>query len=239
MNVLLVGAAGHVGSILRPALEAQHNCRYLDLRPIPGAEDRTFVGSLCDPALLREAMDGQDVCVQLAMAHGRREPGDDSIGPSYDVHVKGMHYILQAALEANVPRVIYASTLSVYQRSRPPEDGTRSETDPPDATNLYGLTKRLGEDVCRAFSTMHPELSILALRMVLPRTEEQWSQPPQPRENRSYMTGPDDLRRAYLSAIALEGHQGFDAISICSDVEQQILNLGKAKELLGWVPAGR
>lgn len=239
MNVLLVGAAGHVGSILRPALEAEHDCRYLDLRPVPGAEERTFIGSLCDPDALAKAMAGQDVCVQLAMAHYRREPDVDNIGPSYDVHVKGMHYVLQAAADAGCQRVIYASTLSVYQRSRPPDDGTRSETDPPDAVNLYGLTKRLGEDVCQAFSICHPELSILALRMVLPRTEEQWSQPPQPRENRSYMTGPDDLRRAYLSAIALNGHQGFDAISICSDIEQQILNLGKAKEVLGWVPEGR
>ncbi len=31
MNVLITGAAGHVGQILRPALEADHDCRLFDL----------------------------------------------------------------------------------------------------------------------------------------------------------------------------------------------------------------
>jgi hypothetical protein len=75
--------------------------------------------------------------------------------------------------------------------------------------------------------------------MVLPRTEEQWAKPLEPgRGDRNFMTGPQDLRRAYLNALALE-HSGYDAVFICSDVEGKYLDLSKAATLLDWVPEGK
>lgn len=235
MNVMVVGAAGHVGSILRPALEARHACRYLDVKPVAGAEERTVVGSITDPVAVAEAMAGCEVCVQLAMWPNRRDA--DNVDGSYDVHVKGMHRVLEAAVKAGVQRVIYASTLSVYRGSRL-VNGTRDETIPPDAVDLYGLTKRLGEEVCKAFAVKYPELSILCLQMVMPRSEQQWAEELRPQADCNYRTGPNDLRDAYLRAIELEDHQGYDAVFICSDLEGKYLDLGKARRLLGWVPAG-
>lgn len=237
MNVLVVGAAGHVGGILRPALEAEHTCRYLDVRPIEGAEDRTIIGSCADYNDCLRAMEGMDACIQLAMVHMRHE-NREQMGLAYDVHVKGMALLLDTLHQQGGRKMVYASTLSVYERSRP-ADGTRDETSPPDATGLYGLTKRLGEEVCRAFCKRHPEMSVLALQMVLPKTDEQWAQPLQEgRGDRNFMTGPQDLRRAYLNALALE-HTGYDAVFICSDVEGKYLDLGKAARLLDWVPDGK
>ncbi|NUQ01364.1 MAG: NAD(P)-dependent oxidoreductase [Armatimonadetes bacterium] len=237
MKVLMVGAAGHVGGILRPALEARHECRYVDLKPIPGAEDRTVVGSVTDHEVMAQAMEGIDVALQLAMAPYRGADEPRSVDLSYDVHVKGMHRVLEAAVRAGTKRVVYASTLSVYRGNR--AGGLRTEEMPPDAVDLYGLTKRLGEEVCKAFAVRHAPLSVLALQLVQPRTEEQWAKPPEGRQNRNYMTGPEDLRDAWLRAIELEDHQGYDAVFICSDLEAQFLDLSKAKRLLGWVPQGR
>lgn len=234
MKILVIGAAGHVGAILRPALEAAHECRYLDLRPVEGAADRTVIGSLTDPAVLDAAMAGQEACVQLAMYRPQRD--GDNVDGSYDVHVKGMHRVLEAAVKAGVRRVIYTSTLSVYERSRPTGE-QRDESVPADAKNLYGLTKRLGEEVCAAFAGRYPDLSVVALRLVLPTTVAQWATLP-PDADRNFRTAPGDLQRAYLAALALNGHTGYDAISICSDVEGRYLDLGKAARLLGWVPTG-
>ena len=74
MKVLVTGAAGHVGSILRPAFEARYECRYLDVRPVAGAESRTVVGSVAEADAVNEAMAGMDACVHLAMAPPREEP---------------------------------------------------------------------------------------------------------------------------------------------------------------------
>ncbi len=238
MNVLVVGAAGHVGGILRPALEAEHTCRYLDVRPVEGAEDRTLIGSCADYDDCMRAMEGMDACIQLAMMHVGRD-NRHLMGFSYDVHVKGMALLLEALREHGGRKMVYASTLSVYEHSRP-SNGLRDETAPPDSTHLYGLTKRLGDEVCKAFAVRHPEMSILSLQMVLPRTEAQWAQPlDNARSDRNFMTGPQDLRRAYLNALALTDHTGYDAIFICSDVEGKYLELGKAARLLNWVPEGR
>lgn len=237
MNVLVVGAAGHVGGILRPALEAAHNCRYLDVRPIEGAEDRTIVGSCADYDDCLRATEGMDAVIQLAMAWvNREEPA--RMGLAYDVHVKGLAMLLDTLHRQGGKRLVYASTLSVYQHSRP-TNGILDETAPPDATSLYGLTKRLGDEVCAAFAVNHPEFSIISLKMVLPKSEEQWAEPLKPRADRNYMTGPHDLRRAYLNALSLDGHTGYDGIFICSDVEHKFLDLGKAARVLNWIPEGR
>ncbi|MBI2301185.1 MAG: NAD(P)-dependent oxidoreductase [Armatimonadetes bacterium] len=235
MKLLVVGAAGHVGGILKPALEAVHDCRYLDLRPVEGAEARTVVGSLCDPAAVRRAMDGRDACIQLAMAPPRRDT--DNVDASYDVHVKGMHRVLEAAVAAGCHRVVYASTMSVYTRSVPPPDGPRDESVPPDSMHLYGFTKRLGEEVCRAFAALHPQLKVLAFRMVLPRTEAQWAERANGAKRPDYCTAPGDLRRAYLAALEAEW-EGFEAVAFCSDMDGRYLDMGKAQRLLGWVPEG-
>ncbi len=238
MKLLVVGGAGHVGGILRPAFEARHECRYLDLRPIEGAEDRTVVGSLLDPEVLKPAAAGCDVLIQLAMHHGHRDQAN-AVDGEYDVHVKGMHRILEAAVEVGAKRVVYASSLSVYRRLRQ-EGDVFDETRPPDAVDLYGLTKRLGEVVCQAFTVKHPELSVFALQLVLPRTAEQWAAgPTHPRHNPNFMTGPEDLRDAWLRAIEHPTHTGYDAIFVCSDVEGKYLNLSKARRILGWEPQGR
>lgn len=234
MKVLITGGAGHVGGILRPFLEAEHECLYFDLMPIPGVEHRTVIGSITDEAAVARAVDGQDAVIQLVMAN----PGvkENIIGRSYDVHVKGMHVLLQAAVDAGVKRVIYASSMSVYRRC-----GDRfhdTEDNPPDATDVYGLTKRLAEDVCRAFVAAHPRLSVIALRMVHPVTPKRWAERTSKGEDTSFSTGPHDLGRLYLAALGLAAHTGFDAVQACSDLEQKRLNLTKARALLGWEPRG-
>lgn len=46
MKVLITGAAGHIGTILRPALEAEHDCRFLDLARPADTDERWVQGDL-------------------------------------------------------------------------------------------------------------------------------------------------------------------------------------------------
>ena len=39
MKLLIIGGAGYVGSILQPALDAEHECRYLDLKLVAGKSE--------------------------------------------------------------------------------------------------------------------------------------------------------------------------------------------------------
>ena len=53
MKVLVVGGAGYVGTILRPALDKEHQCVHFDLSPVPGAQERTIIGDVTDPGEAR------------------------------------------------------------------------------------------------------------------------------------------------------------------------------------------
>jgi nucleoside-diphosphate-sugar epimerase len=229
MHILVTGAAGHVGSILRPYLEAEHTCRYLDLAPVPGAEERTVLGSVTDPAAVAAAVDGCRAVIHLAIGkHG------DHVEVSYDVNVKGTHRVVEAAVNAGIRKVVYASTLSVYAGDGRPRE-TEDET--PNAPHVYGLTKWFGEQVCQAFCRFYPDLSVISFRMVGPATAEQWAaRPPETRDGTG--TAPGDLARAYLAALAVE-HRGFDAVFLCTDRQGRTVKLDKARRLLGWEPEDR
>lgn len=225
MKILITGAAGHVGSILKPALEAEHDCRFFD-RVLPtDADGRWIQGDLLDEAVIARAVAGMDAVVHLTM-------GDVyDVQAMYDVNVKGMHVLLQAVLAAGVSKVVYASSMSVY--SCEVGDYGDEETRLPDATSDYGLTKRLSETIAQAFVEGWPDLSFIALRLYGPMSEAKWAE----RDGEHCCTAPNDLRRAFLAALAFE-HKGFDGFFIATDLKQQWMRLTKAERLLGWRPEG-
>ncbi len=233
MKVVITGAAGSVAGRLRPALERVHDCTWLDRLPARPGEPGWVVGDVLSPESIEAAMAGQDAVIQLVMLSKKQW---DATGQHYMINVRGMATVLEAAVKHRVSRVIYASSMSVYNLNWK----RRFETEDlfPDALDPYGLTKHLGEQVCRTFSAAHDWMSILALRMVLPCNEEKWERRASLPYSPLIATGPQDLRNLYLAALALEGHRGFDAINASSDVEAVHLNQGKAKALLGWSPRG-
>jgi hypothetical protein len=229
VKVLITGAAGRVAKILRPQLETVHECTWLDIRPPSPGGDPHLVADVLSPPAIDRAMAGHDAVIQLVMA-----PLDGLPEELYSVHVHGMATVLEAAVNHRAPRVIYAGSMSVFDENW--EKYFESEDQTPDALDAYGLTKHLGEQVCRTFAAAHDWMSIISLRMVRPKPEEGWVAAPE--SQRIIRTGPKDLGRLYLSALALDGHRGFDAVHASSDRSGKHLNMSKAKSLLGWTPRG-
>ena len=86
------------------------------------------------------------------------------------MNVKSVHLTLMAARDAGVRHAVYISSMSVY---RDLTQRRLDETVPADATDLYGLTKRLGEQVCLA-AVAEWGLSVNVLRLVWPTPDEIW-----------------------------------------------------------------
>ena len=233
MRILVVGGSGTVGSLVVPFLAEQHTLRIFDLRvPRDSAYDHV-VGNVTQYDDLAAAMTSMDALIYMAMGTLKWQE-TEGIVSAYDVNVKGLHLALRAAHNAGIEQAVYASTMSIYGGNLMQRHFT-DEALTPDALELYGFTKRLGEEVCEnAFRLwgMH----VNALRLCHPTAEDKWYEQTL-LGTPTIATTAGDVARAMLAALEYRG--GFNAFMISGDYEQKIMNMSKAKRLLDWAPQAR
>ena len=241
MKLLVIGAAGTVGSIVRPGLEAEHECCYLDQKPVIDREDRTIVASVHDHEAVDRGVRGQDAVIYMAMGGNIVDgPGIDDIELAFGVNCGGLYRALRTAARAGVKRFVFTSTYSVYRTSVPGFEANE-RVEPNEYESTYGLSKRCSELICRATSDAYPEMTIVALRLFHPSNEERfqrvWAHPDIRTKKARFATGPNDTRRLFLAALALD-RPGCHVVNTCGEVEGKLFDLTKARELLGWAPRG-
>lgn len=238
MKILVVGGAGKVGSILLPALDAEHDVTIFDRRPVAGREDRSIVADTSDSEAAADAVAGMDALIYMPMGMGPGVPGtpEADIDAAFDVNLRGFYLFLTEALTAGVRRCIYTSSLSVYRDVM--ERGRIDEDVEPDGWDAYAVSKRLAEKLCVAVASREPRLTIIALRLCGPKTEQE-----KERLRREYprvahlWTYPDDLRRLFLAALTCPT-PGAHVIQATGDVRGTQFPGTRATALLGWRPRG-
>ncbi|WP_216853699.1 NAD-dependent epimerase/dehydratase family protein [Phytoactinopolyspora halotolerans] len=234
VRVLVVGGSGKVGRMVVPVLARHHELRLLDLVPPAEPGHGGFVeGSALDADVVREAAEGQDALIYLAM--GRQTDWGttpDWAKSHFDVNVTGVHLTLRAAAEAGVRQAVYTSSGSVFSEYLA-QDHTADPV--PDADDVYGLTKRLGEQVCAAAARRHG-MSVTALRLVAPVPDDEW--PTYDGPHRAGATAASDVARAYLGALE-RPRPGFHAYIVAGDVERRWIDWSHTERDLGWRPTSR
>jgi uronate dehydrogenase len=161
-RLLLTGAAGEIGRVLRPALRGvAEKLRWHDLRAsgdaAPGEEVMT--GDLALPGAAEAATEGVDCIVHLAGIP--RETG----GTPEEIlaaNVVGTHRMFEAARQAGVRRFIFASSnhvIGFYRANR--RVGT---AEPPRPDGHYGVSKVFGEAMGRLYADKHG-MEVAALRI--------------------------------------------------------------------------
>ena len=151
-KVLVTGGAGFIGSHLCEGLVA----RGLDVRVLDnlsyGRRDwvppavEFLEGDIRDPDACRRAATGVHGVFHLA-AMSRSGPSQEQIELCTASNIVGTQNILLAARDARVKRFIYSGSSTYYGNRTPPH----RESDPPDLLNIYGLTKRAGEQYTLLF----------------------------------------------------------------------------------------
>lgn len=148
-TLLVTGAAGIVGTALRPFLRQRYSLRLLDRKPVEGLVDgeTALVGDLTDPACVQQAVEGVDGIIHLACAHGTDIPFHSTVEPNYH----GTLYLLEAAQRFGVKRFVFASSHHVLGQYR--SDLAEYFDDLPVAPDsYYALSKVFGEAACATFS---------------------------------------------------------------------------------------
>lgn len=142
--LLVTGAAGLVGTALRPLLAPHYRLRLLDRQAIaPQAGEETVQGDLCDPACVDRAVAGADAVLHLACVHGPAVRFAATVGPNYTATLE----LLQAAERHRVGRFVFASSHHVLGQYK--TDRTTPFDDlPPAPDSYYGMSKVFGEAAC-------------------------------------------------------------------------------------------
>ncbi len=239
LRILLIGGSGYLGTLVLPFLAQRHALRVFDLRP-PAIPVQEYVpGNVCDFGAVSDAAQDMEAIVYMAMGTNPTHDGGDASRmearvTAFDVNVKGLHLALYAAQGAGVRHAVYTSSMSVYAGDGLGRDGADENT-PPDATLAYGLTKQLGEEVCR-HACRAWGMSVNALRLCFPVPPAKWQEAARG-DTPTPSTTAEDTARALLAA--LEYRAGYEAFTISGDYGQRLLNMGKAESLLGWKPLAR
>ena len=103
-------------------------------------------GDIRDGEACHRAASGIDAVLHCA-AMSRSGPSQENLDLCTQSNITGTQNMLLAARDAGVKRFIYSGSSTYYGSRTPPH----RESDPPDFLNIYGLTKRVGEQYCLLF----------------------------------------------------------------------------------------
>ncbi|MEU1620508.1 NAD(P)-dependent oxidoreductase [Streptomyces sp. NPDC005722] len=194
-TVLLTGAAGGLGTLMRELLPAHgYELRLLDMLPVEGAPD-AITADLADRAALREAVRGVDAIIHLA--------GISLEAPFEKIlraNVEGTYNLYEAAREEGVPRIVFASSNhAVGFTPRPVGDDPLIPVDTPRRPDtFYGLSKGFGEDLAQLYWDLH------GLETVSVRIGSCFREPTSVRMLSVWMS-PEDGARLFHAALTAEG----------------------------------
>ena len=151
-RVLVTGGAGFIGSHLCEGLLARgYQVRVLDSliygqrEWVPEACD-FLEGDIRDITACHRAASNMDAVLHCA-AMSRSGPSQEAIEICTGSNITGTQNMLLAARDAGVKRFVYSGSSTYYGNRTPPH----RESDPPDLLNIYGLTKRVGEQYILMF----------------------------------------------------------------------------------------
>ncbi|TKK86817.1 dTDP-glucose 4,6-dehydratase [Herbidospora galbida] len=156
-RVLVTGGAGFIGShFVRTLPDAKitvlDKLTYAGNRANIEGVDHQFVhGDICDPDLLAEVVPGHDLVVNFA-AESHVDRSIDGAADFVRTNVLGAQTLMQACLDAGIPRVVQVSTDEVYGTI---ETGSWDESAAVNPRSPYSAAKAGGDMIARAYAVTH------------------------------------------------------------------------------------
>lgn len=179
MRILLTGGAGYIGSHTAVALAAAgHEVVCFDnlsnsragvmdrLETITGQSMPLIVGDIRDRNALEQAMRCHAIEAVIHFA-GLKAVGEAVAKPLiyYDNNVRGTLSLIEAMIACSVKTLVFSSSATVYGE---PQYLPLDETHPTSATNPYGRTKLMIEEMLTDIAAANPDWRIAVLRYFNP-----------------------------------------------------------------------
>ncbi len=223
-TILVTGAAGGIGTMLRPRLARPgRTLRLLDVAPLDaGSGEEAVTASVTDMAAMTAACRGVDAIIHLGGI-----PSEAPWDRILDVNINGTYVVFEAARRAGVPRVIFASSNHAVgftpKSAFPVPDYAFPAPD-----TYYGVSKVAGEALAALYSRRHG-MDAICVRIL--------SCFPRPMTARMLSTwlSPDDAGRLFEACLTVPS-PGFRVIfGVSANTRGGWVSLAEARAL-GYQP---
>jgi uronate dehydrogenase len=201
VEVLITGAAGRIGTAIRPLLRQHYGrVRLLDQRPVPDPQpgEEVVAADIRSLEAMTAAMKGARRIVHLAAF-----PEENTWPRIRDVNIDGTYNVFEAARLTGAARIVYASshhTISYTELGKPVAiDG------PLRPSSLYGVSKVFGEALAQLY-VLKFGLSAICLRIAAFRLE--------PSDHRQLMLWISPRDMAQLTLRSLEAPDSVDFLTV-------------------------
>ncbi len=229
MKVVIYGGNGMLGPHVVKALEGHVALRLTDLEPFETPHEMMPV-DVADPEAVMRAAEGMDAIINLSVLRPHRKI-------AFDVNTLGCYNIMRAAARHGIRRVINTGPHFTVQGDPYVawDYGIGPDVPPKPSTNLYALSKGLGQEICRIF-TLHSDVYVLCYLFCIFRDHDASSAPAR---DWSFLVSWRDAAAAFLPGLTIELDRlpsRCEVFNIFGDRPHgQFLN-DKAKRILGWQP---
>lgn len=243
-NVLITGMSGLIGGAVQRRLTGRFQLTALNRRDVAGVS--TVQADISDLDAIRPAFDGQDVVVHLSAVLGDRA-GWEAISR---VNIDGTYNVLEAARQAGVKRVIFASSgtvISGWEQEEPYANLVAGRYEsvgdswpkvthetPVRPAGLYGASKVAGEALGRSFAD-RSDMSVICLRIGHVTAEDR----PTSTRDYSIWCSQSDIAQMVERCIAAPAALRFDIFYAVSDNRWSYRDTEHVRQVVGYVPEGR
>lgn len=202
-RILMTGATGTVGSILRREWGDRYALRLADVRPLQDlAAHEEFVDlDITDLPAFTAACDGIDTVVHLAADPSPKAEFYETLLPR---NIIGCYNGFEAARQAGCRRVVFASSINAVLGYIQADKPAASWDSPLYPQNVYGATKCWGEALARVYDDQH-SVSGICVRLASPSFDQAAFDP----AATSYGISQRDAASVFASCVDAEDDVGF------------------------------
>ena len=223
-TIVITGAAGRIGGILRSRLAGQGRVlRLLDVTPVTaGAGEEAITASVTDMAAMTAACAGAHAVIHLGGI-----PSEATWEQILEVNINGTYTVLEAARRAGLRRVVFASSNHAVGFTPLGADPIPDYAFPAPDT-FYGASKVAGEALGALYSRRHG-MDVICVRIL--------SCFLRPRDTRMLSTwlSPDDAGRLFEACLTAPS-PGFRVIfGVSANTRGGLVSLDEARAL-GYEP---
>jgi nucleoside-diphosphate-sugar epimerase len=228
-KIVVTGASGNIGARLCKDLAGQYELVLLDRKTGSAGDIRHADFRAYDPRWVRH-FDKVDTVIHLAANPHTNARWSDLVPDNIDAVMN----VCAACAEKQGRRLVYASSCQTMEGYRDSGLSRITVDMEPLPTNDYGISKLIGERICRQYGERH-SYSVVCLRIGwVPRGDKGPGAQAAPWLRGKWLSD-GDLVRIFVNSIEAE-HADFGVYFAMSENEGMVWDLGESRRVLGYRP---